>query len=35
VRGRIDREFDFCSITVTHMEKLETVGIEDLVIPMN
>jgi len=32
VRGRVDVEFDFCSITVTYMGKLETIGVEDLTV---
>ena len=30
ITGRVDVEFDFCSVTVTHMEKLSTLGVEDL-----
>jgi DNA polymerase-3 subunit alpha len=30
VKGRVDEEFGFCSITVTAMEKLTTIGMEDL-----
>jgi error-prone DNA polymerase len=30
VRGKVEEEFGFCSITVRHMEKLQTVGIDDL-----
>jgi hypothetical protein len=30
ITGRVDIEFDFCSITVSSMEKLATVGRDDL-----
>jgi DNA polymerase-3 subunit alpha len=30
IRGRVDEEFGFCSITVSEIEKLPTSGIEDL-----
>jgi DNA polymerase-3 subunit alpha len=30
ITGRVDIEYDFCSITVSWMEKLATVGRDDL-----
>jgi hypothetical protein len=30
ITGRVDIEFGFCSITVSSMEKLATVGRDDL-----